>query len=239
MTELRRANHLWSHDSIHLRHTLYIPLKNEQDNPFPESSIAPMRRVPASQLSFFPPPSKLLIDLSTPPPSPTLKQAKLPGHVRSATLPSIPISTSTTMRRAAAATIATTNAAAAAAASHSQRQRTVSSILSAIPIAARLSLDSVRSGSDEGMEHELDDVSRKDSVRAFTAPAHRFPPRERKLRERNGRDPLYRHPAPPPPLPPSPRTLQLQPSASMQLPTLSSKGRAIEVVREATLIRKT
>ncbi|KAJ3874170.1 peptidoglycan-binding LysM domain protein [Lentinula edodes] len=91
LTELRRANHLWASDSIHLRNVLYIPLEktslppptaipsfaSSSDEPtsfhshkstVPENGQSPMaatilssaiRRIPASELSFFPPPSRL------------------------------------------------------------------------------------------------------------------------------------------------------------------------------------
>ena len=84
MAELRRANHLWSSDSIHLRKVLYIPLekathyrptiprsRSADGTRSPRASqsfeMQPMtakppspvlQRIPASQLSFFPPSSK-------------------------------------------------------------------------------------------------------------------------------------------------------------------------------------
>jgi hypothetical protein len=94
MADLRRANHLWTSDSIHFRKVLYIPLEKasrarklqtdynllsttpqeEQPNPMEtandiathvmdkdvlstEHHVGTIRRIPASHLSFFPPPS--------------------------------------------------------------------------------------------------------------------------------------------------------------------------------------
>ncbi|KAI8972390.1 hypothetical protein BD414DRAFT_217461 [Trametes punicea] len=86
LAELRRANQLWASDPIYLRETLYIPvekarhvrhLKNavpRSGDPVQPDAVDPiksietealrdlekytLRRVPASQLSFFPPPSR-------------------------------------------------------------------------------------------------------------------------------------------------------------------------------------
>jgi hypothetical protein len=112
LTNLRRANQLWASDSIHLRTVLYIPLNqasrfkkmpansqltldlaSEQPPDGPESSNTMttsqvssdvIQRVPASQLSFFPPPStKAAMPIpSQDPPSST------PHHVRSSSYPS-------------------------------------------------------------------------------------------------------------------------------------------------------
>ena len=92
LPELRRANQLWTSDSIHLRKVLYIPVdktrqaihlrealidknarSDDQSSPDPaptlpdqttsvEASLPDIgkltiRRVPASQLSYFPPPT--------------------------------------------------------------------------------------------------------------------------------------------------------------------------------------
>jgi LysM repeat protein len=81
---VRRANKLWASDSIHLRAVLYIPLAQARlptspppadadaedpwalapalaspaPTPTSPAPAAEIRRVPASQLSFFPPPSR-------------------------------------------------------------------------------------------------------------------------------------------------------------------------------------
>ncbi|KAI0633958.1 hypothetical protein C8Q77DRAFT_713037 [Trametes polyzona] len=85
LAELRRANQLWASDTIHLRNTLYIPVDKARHvrhlkTALPDSDAQPdhpdatpsgpgppsgqlkadgytLRRVPASQLSFFPPPT--------------------------------------------------------------------------------------------------------------------------------------------------------------------------------------
>ncbi|THU96740.1 hypothetical protein K435DRAFT_858211 [Dendrothele bispora CBS 962.96] len=106
LSDLRRANHLWASDSIHLRKVLYIPIdmtSKQKDlvtasngvqishrdavNDLPMSSS--IRKVPASELSFFPPSStsnlssaqETLVDCS---PQPLPK----PQHTRYATTPS-------------------------------------------------------------------------------------------------------------------------------------------------------
>ncbi|KAJ3768625.1 peptidoglycan-binding LysM domain protein [Lentinula raphanica] len=100
LTELRRANHLWTSDSIHLRKYLYIPLektslpippstanssssssevaasvpptpedpKSSVTNTIPSSTL---RRVPASELSFFPPSRPLTSSSTLSPPAPS------------------------------------------------------------------------------------------------------------------------------------------------------------------------
>ncbi|KAL5507579.1 hypothetical protein ACEPAH_7035 [Sanghuangporus vaninii] len=87
-TDLRRANHLWASDSIHLRKVLYIPLHlssrkdlfypmNEHDEDqtingesSAESSTSArssvvIQRIPLSQLAFFPPPSQPSLSLDS------------------------------------------------------------------------------------------------------------------------------------------------------------------------------
>ena len=88
IADLRRANQLWSSDTIHLREVLYIPLNqttqstskhllidlttptgdaaangvaletNSTDPNIPSSQLSNIRRIPASKLSFFPPPAQ-------------------------------------------------------------------------------------------------------------------------------------------------------------------------------------
>ncbi|KAF5380247.1 hypothetical protein D9757_008230 [Collybiopsis confluens] len=166
LTELRRANHLWTSDSIHLRQVLYIPLGDPSSPVFSDSNLdgqglnssqehpvptlrPTIKRVPVSELSFFPPPSKPFLP-PTPPVQPPSKPPSKPLHARYATSPA----------------------------------PSLNSILTALPIAAstrdtivaRLSFDSASSsysdpdrGRDsqdndrddcEGHErHELDDVT--------------------------------------------------------------------------------
>ncbi|KAJ3996356.1 hypothetical protein F5050DRAFT_1555488, partial [Lentinula boryana] len=184
LTELRRANHLWASDSIHLRRVLYIPLEKtslppssaissfssssaEPDSPcssklpIPEDVESPItktipssavRRVPVSELSFFPPPAKLSASAkSDSPSSPSHSQAshsrKL--HAQHATSPTPSLNTILTALPIAASTRDT--------------------------IIARLSLDSPSSSYSErdresylnGYEgHELADVpARRESTR--------------------------------------------------------------------------
>ncbi|KZS98544.1 hypothetical protein SISNIDRAFT_448812 [Sistotremastrum niveocremeum HHB9708] len=60
VAQIRRANKLWSTDSIHLRKTLYIPLAPSLDRPERATLKPPLdpsteiRRIPAKALSFFP-----------------------------------------------------------------------------------------------------------------------------------------------------------------------------------------
>ncbi|KIK69283.1 carbohydrate-binding module family 50 protein [Collybiopsis luxurians FD-317 M1] len=176
LTELRRANHLWTSDSIHLRKVLYIPVektshsapvfpKNEpassslqghtpcEDAAHSADALSPptVRRVPASELSFFPPPSKSSILSSSPSSSPALTPPSKSLHSRYATSPS----------------------------------PSLNSILTALPIAAstrdtimaRLSFDSASSSYsdrdrdpylDDRENHELDDVKARREARALS-----------------------------------------------------------------------
>jgi LysM repeat protein len=209
-TELRRANQLWSNDSIHLRQVLYIPVESDRAHLYAIGAAQTVIRMPVSQLSFFPPAptkptSKPLVDLSHAP----LR------HARSATYnPSIIITPSSTPPRNSHAEEAHTYSLRRRNGHH---QRTLSSIFASIPIAARLSLDSSPGGSPEGMEHELDEVSY----------SHREPiPAAWRVggKEGGARVLPYRSPTPPPNVPPEPRTAQLEPSAGMRLPAMRGKG---------------
>ncbi|ESK90845.1 lysm and peptidoglycan-binding domain-containing protein 1 [Moniliophthora roreri MCA 2997] len=235
LADLRRANHLWSSDSIHLRKELYIPVgktshaasKVKSCNVVgsPADVISPVndklkpstgtiRRIPAKQLSFFPPPTKpnippdtsqcLSIDVADTP--------QKPYHARYLSTPST----------------------------------SLNSILTALPIAAstrdtimaRLSFDSPGSSySDQEQrnreDHELDDVRASRHARSFsqdairddrpnsklgesTTPNHtttRYQPSVMQYRnssaETEGR-PFSKHI----------RTVQLEPSPTMQMPVL-------------------
>ncbi|KAJ3886133.1 peptidoglycan-binding LysM domain protein [Lentinula edodes] len=139
LTELRRANHLWASDSIHLRNVLYIPLEktslppptaipsfaSSSDEPtsfhshkstVPENGQSPMaatisssaiRRIPASELSFFPPPSRLSA-LSNSSSSSPLSQPRPSNsrtiHIRHATTPAPSLNTILTALPIAAST---------------------------------------------------------------------------------------------------------------------------------------
>jgi hypothetical protein len=160
LAELRKANHLWSSDSIHLRKALYIPLDGSSysnrvkplidlDEPTPTSSsdlyhdkshTSTIRRIPVSQLSFFPPPAKPSAPPNANSGDPSAYTPPLPSSKRSGS--------------------------GSGSGSPAQHSRTLTSILTAFPIAAstrdtiiaRLSFDSERSSMSEGQGHELDEV---------------------------------------------------------------------------------
>ena len=249
MSELRKANQLWASDSIHLRKVLYIPLDSKKRSnrnllidldPASETSSEQglsrdnltIRRIPASQLSFFPP--------STKSSAPNMMGSEdLSGDRRPylSTLPS---------RRTGSGT--------------GQPSRTLTSILTAfpIPIAAstrdtivsRLSFDSERSSVVDDQEHELGEV-RSSTVRAR--------PRLRSTSAKFADSPFHsshshdntravsprRHPS----LPnftevpdqrkswvhrdtasarAAVRTVQLEPSPAMRIPSLTRKSRSEE-----------
>jgi len=161
MAELRKANHLWSSDSIHLRKILYIPLDgpsysngvkslidleeststSSQDLYQGKSHTSTIRRIPASQLSFFPPPAN---------PSALPNAKSNDPHDVQYSYPSA----SPSSKRSGTGS---------GSGSPAQHSRTLTSILTAFPIAAstrdtiiaRLSFDSERS---DVQGHELDEV---------------------------------------------------------------------------------
>ncbi|KAJ7020011.1 peptidoglycan-binding LysM domain protein [Mycena alexandri] len=259
MADLRRANHLWSSDPIHLRKVLYIPLDKTSrakdltpepllvstedmdqaaaasptrpDNTAPMSTI---RRIPASQLSFFPPHARSQEPDPPSPPAQAPARIKHPHsrHARYATTPSSTPGTASSP--------------------------SLTSILTALPIQpstrdtiiARLSYDSTgttnSSFSDPDEGHELDDVRRGASLDSI------FPSHEDATPKSRSRDPgagpgssatltrahartasassvyvngaaQYRRAGPL-------RTVQLEPSPVMQLPfaTLRRKGKTSE-----------
>ena len=191
LSNLRKANQLWATDSIHLRDVLYIPVEQafrarefmpepqvasltpeSQDpgtsihappiqltpltegnvEPTSTSPLIPIRRIPSSQLAFFPPSSNKNLESNLNGPFQDIGISVHPSerHRSPAGPHSRHISSS---------------------ASYS-----LSSILTALPIAAstrdeiitRLSFDSVssnfsdksRTNSDEDIGHELDDVAK-------------------------------------------------------------------------------
>ncbi|KAJ7121342.1 peptidoglycan-binding LysM domain protein [Mycena crocata] len=240
MAELRRANHLWSSDPIHLRKVLYIPLdkttrakelartpllvSTEEEPPSPSptklDSMSTIRRIPASQLSFFPPHARTQEPADPPsPPAQLPPRTKHPHsrHVRYATTPS---SSSPVPGTASSPSLA--------------------SILTALPIQpstrdtiiARLSYDSTGSSShsdhDEG--HELDDVRRGASLDSIfvseqatpkaksrgpmPSPAHSHARTASASSAYGGGGAQYRRAGPL-------RTVQLEPSPVMELPFAS------------------
>ncbi|KAJ7162092.1 peptidoglycan-binding LysM domain protein [Mycena filopes] len=197
MAELRRANHLWSSDPIHLRKVLYIPLDKttrakdltpepllvsteEMDQaaatsptrPDNTANMSTIRRIPASQLSFFPPHARPQAPDSPPsPPAQPPARTKHPHsrHARYATTPSSTPGTASSP--------------------------SLTSILTALPIQpstrdtiiARLSYDSTgttnSSYSDHDEGHELDDVRRGASLDSI------FPSHEDATPKSRSRDP--------------------------------------------------
>ncbi|KAJ7267648.1 hypothetical protein B0H12DRAFT_1229940 [Mycena haematopus] len=241
MADLRRANHLWSSDPIHLRKVLYIPLdktSRKELDPTPllvstedmeQAALSPaqvdtigsmstIRRIPVSQLSFFPPPSRPQEPETPPPPSELPPRTKHPPS-RHTRYPTAPASSSTLPGTAGSPSL--------------------TSILNALPlqpstrdtIIARLSYDSTSSSySDRDEDHELDDVRRGTSLDS-TFPSNEVTPKA-KARDTvagpsafarsytrttsassvyGGGGAQYRRVGPP-------RTVQLEPSPVMQLP---------------------
>ena len=185
LANLRRANQLWPSDSIHLRDVLYIPIEQalrahefmpksqlisvtsesqepdafvhvpvsplteESIQPTPTSPQIPIRRIPSSQLTFFPPSSNKNLEYNL------FQDAGTPLH---------PTETHKSPAGSNNRYIS------------SPPSNSLSSILTALPIAAstrdeiitRLSFDSVsssfsdrsRTNSDENIGHELDDVAK-------------------------------------------------------------------------------
>ncbi|KAL1745676.1 hypothetical protein HDZ31DRAFT_35898 [Schizophyllum fasciatum] len=172
MTDLRRANSMWTNDTIHLRKVLYIPIdkasripqlavatpKDAPSRSNPEVHITPanesglggagqatLRRVPASRLSYFPPQSPSFISPRT-----SLDSsfpAPFHKHARSSTAP----------------------------ASSSSSPPTISSLLNAFPI--RLSFESTTSASTtDSEEHvELADVRRPRRRKSSSTFTHDHP----------------------------------------------------------------
>jgi hypothetical protein len=193
LPNLRKANQLWATDSIHLRDVLYIPIEHairarefipepQVMSLIPESqesetsvhvspihpfsftegsaeptSTIPIRRIPSSQLTFFPPSSSKSLESNLNGPFQDIGISLHPSenHRPSAGVNSRHIS--------------------------SPASYSLSSILTALPIAAstrdeiitRLSFDSVssnysdksRTNSDDEIGHELDDVAKHKNSR--------------------------------------------------------------------------
>lgn len=196
MGELRKANHLWASDSIHLRKVLYIPLDgpshpnvvkplidleeptsvSPSDPYHGKSYTSTIRRVPASQLSFFPPPSK--------PSAPPSASSDDVFYDQS------PYASSPSFKRPGSGS---------GSGSPAQTSRALTSILTAFPISAstrdtiiaRLSFDSERNSISDDQEHELEEVrtssqterpnlqpsSSSDRITRRTTPSSRSHPR--------------------------------------------------------------
>ena len=250
IAELRKANQLWTSDTIHLRKVLYIPLDNlsrtnavkppidlEQltsisDTYSDKSHISTVRRVPASQLSFFPPPSKPSLDSIAVSDDPFYNQdaSTIPSFMRSG------------------------SGSGSSSGSPAQPSRTLTSILTAFPIAvstrhsiiSRLSLDSERTSISDEQEHELDEVRTSSTLQ----PRHLSSPSRGDMVLRTSTSSRSHVISPPsfaprsisPPTPvnhrkswtqtdaPEPhapiRTVQLEPSPTMKLPSLTARPKS-------------
>ncbi|KAI0640468.1 hypothetical protein C8Q79DRAFT_1015249 [Trametes meyenii] len=215
LAELRRANQLWTSDTIHLRNALYIPvekarhvrhLKNasldgdaqpdhpdppasgpgpppEEDIPSREADNFTLRRVPASQLSYFPPPNQ-----SSPPrPSRNIVSAQtLPSRrpSKGPARPSIPVSFSRSHDAPLQSVLdvfsTSLHSTASQLRAYAQAQ---GSLFTGFPakqsasLASRLSLDSASAtassaSEDLEWEHELDDIGARPRRRPETLKAH-------------------------------------------------------------------
>jgi len=197
LADLRRANQMWTSDSIHLRSVLFIPLEqahrskhltlslleasssssadedslDEMETPVVERSPSSgrtngltIRRVPASQLSFFPPPAETSLSLD----SHSSNSARtLPRSFQSSQKhESVPVGISS---RTASGSSASSDPFGTPPSGLPLRTH-IASLFNALPIApstrdtiiARLSLDSGASTPtqcSEEQEHELKDVS--------------------------------------------------------------------------------
>ena len=198
MAELRKVNQLWASDSIHLR-KVYIPVtsRNDVSPSHSNGDKSTIRRIPASQLSFFPPSSKSLDyssdDLGQVPP--------LSAETTSSSYSSAPLSLSSIW--SSLPIIAST------------RETTIS----------RLSFESSTNASDDG-EHELSDVHTPSpkpppTRNGLTYQERAIPHRKISVPKSPPRNSPRLSWAPPPEPEPQQsaiRTVQLEPSPSMKLP---------------------
>ncbi|KAH9485080.1 LysM and putative peptidoglycan-binding domain-containing protein 1 [Psilocybe cubensis] len=294
LPNLRRANQLWTSDSIHLRDVLYIPIdqasrareyvpepklisltpdtqdspndpfddastasspfKTEPTNSLPSSSPVSVRRIPAKQLTYFPPSSSKATRLKeNEDRDATSVYLHSPGNSKTSPGPNRY--------------------------SPTPANNSLASILTALPIAAstrdeiitRLSFDSASSSfsdrsrfeSDEEIGHELGNVSRQNSTQSYHAnttdnldeldevamptpkasqqPHRILPARSQTMSTTSSSLPKasYIHPTSSTAIPPrfyishiheaSIRTSQLEPSPAMELPNFRSNtvGRSV------------
>ncbi|TCD67872.1 hypothetical protein EIP91_011870 [Steccherinum ochraceum] len=204
LADLRRANQMWTSDTIHLRKALYIPIEKTQKSkqfnlalidldaaPTPSLSDAEptastvsldgisdqsgdghpsvtVRRVPASHLSYFPPPPRASTTLSSSPTFPRSYSDQPSSQGLGLDIFSPEFYASHPSERAGAPLRPSAN---------NPLRSHITSLFSALPIApftrdtliSRLSLDSSSSTPTQGSEeheHELDDVG-SSSLRPF------------------------------------------------------------------------
>jgi hypothetical protein len=201
LADLRRANQLWPSDPIHLRSVLYIPLDKshkgkelylshlESTSPRTSGVTSPVnaddkltandaetslviRRIPAAQLSFFPPPSSTslhqLLDSSRTLPRSAVASRKRDAFPFDATTSNISaMSMTASLSISSAAAVAPTPPTISAD-SGSVRPHipSLSNLFSSLPIG-RISFDSsmsTPSAVSDDQEHELRDVSHRGSL---------------------------------------------------------------------------
>ncbi|GJE92766.1 LysM peptidoglycan-binding domain-containing protein [Phanerochaete sordida] len=201
LADLRRANQMWPSDPIHLRKVLYIPLdKSHKAKDFVLSQLElnstsssldeqptgedvkpsvngagsslTIRRVPASHLSFFPPPSSNSLSSSAASNSHTLPRSANSSRRRDAIPFEVTPSNSSYLTTSTSLLIPDTTAASVLAVplatSPSGRSQipTLSSLFSNLPIG-RISFDSSTSTPSQvsdDHEHEMSDVSHRNSL---------------------------------------------------------------------------
>ncbi|KAG6820812.1 hypothetical protein H0H93_011106 [Arthromyces matolae] len=256
LADLRRANHLWASDSIHLRTQLYIPVeKASRLDPIPVDSLLStppdddgvtgtsspgdahteakpkaktstqsfdsetIRRVPIAQMSFFPPPSGTKSSAIPPASEEDTTNANVIRQPRYTSHPSSSLTSLLTSFPIAASTRDT--------------------------IIARLSFESTSSGytDRESDIHELDDVStgsasdlndfadESQPTPSLVTPKAFYPPVNGQSRRNSPPSIIHaRHLSTSPksyiPSHPEIRTVQMEPSAEMQIPLLPHRHRS-------------
>ncbi|TBU39603.1 FAD/NAD(P)-binding domain-containing protein [Dichomitus squalens] len=211
LADLRRANQLWTSDSIHLRKVLYIPVdKTRQarqlrealiDRSLPKESSIPetepnsvsetvsditpsvealpdigkltLRRVPASQLSYFPPPTHASsLDNGHPPTA--YQTATLPNGNTSRGRPALPVSFTRSKENPLQGVLDVFSSSLQSTAQHVRTSTTT--LFGHLPtrapttLASRLSLESTSGtpssvSDDFDWEHEMEDVSSANAPR--------------------------------------------------------------------------
>ncbi|EKM54725.1 carbohydrate-binding module family 50 protein [Phanerochaete carnosa HHB-10118-sp] len=200
LADLRRANQMWPSDQIHLRKVLYIPLDkshkakdfvlsqlevnstppsldeqsiNEEDKPSVNGagSSLTIRRVSASQLSFFPPPSSSSLSLSSSishtvsrSANNSLRRDAIPFRATPSNYSFLTMSASLSIPDAAVATALTVPSANSL--SGRGQIPSLSTLFSGLPIG-RISFDSntsTPSQVSDDQEHEMNDVSHRNSL---------------------------------------------------------------------------
>jgi len=251
LANLRRANHLWASDSIHLRTVLYIPLDQasriqkifvdanlapvsllEQSfDPEPpndhlrvqRSSLESIQRIPSSQLSFFPPSSHK----TTQPNAPSSFQSTYESgsrHTRSSSYPSQSITSTLPIAASSRDTFISRLSFDSVSSSYSERESEYSS--------EDLELDDVKHIADKPGDADVDSE-------ALLTPrtTHRTTHSRTPSASSSQVDIRHLSSSPKSYIPPHPqiRTVQLEPSPIMRIPGrkgTKGKGRVREHVPE-------